>query len=414
MFNKFFADANKKETISWALFDFANSSYGLLILSFVFPIFFKEVLAPEATGDLWWGLAVSLSILIGGLLSPFIGASADHDGRRKKKLVFFTVCSIVGTAFLYFLGPGMLLIGFILFVLTNICFEIAQTLYDSFLPHITTPKTAGRISGLGWGLGYLGGIAAMLLLKPLYESGYIPGMESTYKLTFPLVALFFLITALPTFIYLKDKEIKKEAYSFLTLCKVAWQKTTKTIKEVKQHKNIALFLAAFFLLSDALVTIFAFVPIYAKTTLGLTMSEIVFIMLIVQLIGFPAVVFFGWLSDHKGAKKILLVTIILWAIVVIGLALATNKMMFYAVAILTAFVIGASQAVARSWYSKMIPQEKRGEFFGFNGFANKIAATLGPVMFGIISTVTANQRIAMASLLIFLLIAFILFTQVKE
>ncbi|MBI1970633.1 MFS transporter, partial [Candidatus Woesearchaeota archaeon] len=129
MIRAFFRDVSKKEAVSWAFYDFANSSYALLILSFVFPIFFRENIVGGQHGDFWWGLAVSGSILLCGLASPIIGAIADYDTKRKQKFIFFGLLSILGTALLYFTGPGLMLFSFTLFVFTNFCYQIAQTLY---------------------------------------------------------------------------------------------------------------------------------------------------------------------------------------------------------------------------------------------------------------------------------------------
>ncbi len=319
---------------------------------------------------------------------------------------------MIGTAGLYFTGPNMLLFALVLFIVTNLCFEIAVTLYDSFLLHVSTEETSGRISGLGWGLGYLGGIIAMLLLKPLYEAGY--SNLALYKLTFPLTALFFFIFALPSFIFLKEHKQVVKQKSLMSLIKIGITNTINTLKDIKKHKQVAWFLVGFYILNDALVTIFAFVPIYAKITLEMTFSEISILLLVVQLIGFPAAIFFGWLSDKKGSKRILLTTIVLWALIVLGISFAESKSFFYFMAVLTGLVIGSSQAIARSWFSKIIPKEKMCQFFGFNGFASKVAATTGPLIFGIISSTTGNQRLAMASLVIYFVVAFVIFARIKE
>ncbi len=410
----FFDGVKKKEAISWAFFDFANSAYGLLILSFVFPIYFKEVIAAGRYSDLWWGFAVSLSILIGGLAAPVIGSIADYDAKRKKKFIIFSVISMIGTASLYFTGPNMLLFSLFVFIITNIFFEIALTLYDSFLVHVSSEKNIGRISGFGWGLGYIGGIVAMLAFKPLYANGFIGDLEPLYKLTFPLTALFFFIFAMPSFLFVKEHlQIKKEE-PFLKIIKIGFKNTLKTLKEIKKHKKIGLFLLGFYLMNDALVTFFSFMPIYARTTLGISISEISLLLLIIQLIGFPSAVFFGWLSDKKGPKKILLSTIIVWCAIVVLAAIAASKPVFYAASMLIGLVIGSSQAVARSWFSKIIPKNRRCEFFGFNGFASKIAATTGPLVFGLVSSVTGNQRIAVFSLLLFFMASFLIFLKIEE
>jgi len=410
----FFDGVKKKEAISWAFFDFANSAYGLLILSFAFPIYFKEVIAAGRYSDLWWGFAVSLSILIGGLAAPVIGSIADYDAKRKKKFIIFSVISMIGTASLYFTGPNMLLFSLFVFIITNIFFEIALTLYDSFLVHVSSEKNIGRISGFGWGLGYIGGIVAMLALNPFYSKGFIGGLESVYKITFPLTALFFFVFALPSFLFIKENLQIKRKGAFLKIVKIGFTNTLKTLKEIKKHKKIALFLLGFYLMNDVLVTFFSFMPIYAKTTLGISISEISLLLLIIQLIGFPSAVFFGWLSDKKGSKKILLSTILVWCAIIALAAIATSKPIFYFASILTGLVIGSSQAVARSWFSKIIPKNRRCEFFGFNGFASKIAATTGPLVFGLISSITGNQRIAVFSLIFFFIASFMIFLRIEE
>lgn len=408
---QFLNEIAKKEALSWAFFDFANSSYYLLIGSFIFPIYFKEVVVGNNSGDFWWGLTLGISILLGAIFSPVVGAIADYDKNRKRKLVFFSILSMIGTASFYFTDSNTLLFTSLIFIATNLCFEIALTIYDSLLVQVSTKETAGRISGLGWGLGYIGGIIAMLLLKPIYDNAI---GSDLYRLTFPLTALFFLLFSLPTFIFIKDDIQTKSIKSFFSLIKIGCSSVYATIKGVKNYKNVSWFLLGFYFLNDALVTIFAFVPIYAKTTLLFSVSEITVLLLLVQIIGFPSSLFFGWLSDKRGSKKILLSTIFMWAMIVILSAFAPTRDLFYFVAILTGLVVGSSQSIARSWLSKIIPPEKRGEFFGFNGFASKISATTGPILFGSISVITANQRIAMLSILPFFVISFIIFAKVKE
>src|SRR3989344_2360859 len=414
LLNDFFREADKKQAISWAFYDFANSSYTILILSFVFPIYFKEVVVGVERGDFYWGLLVSISILLGGVLASVVGAIADYDSRKKVKFMTFAVVSMAGTALLYFTGSNKLLITSVIFMLANTSFELAQSLYDSFLARVSTKETVGRISGFAWGLGYIGGVAAILLLKPLFENGYSGDFEFGYKLVFPLTALFFFLFSLPAFFFIKDGSEGKSNQSLLALIKHGVQSVTGTLKNLKQHKDIAWFLVGFYFVNDALVTIFSFTPIYARSTFGMDFKEILTLLLIVQVAAFPAATLFGLLSDKKGSKKILLFTIAMWALIVALLAVATTITMFYILALMTALVIGSSQAIARSWLSKLVPEEKRFEFFGFNGFASKIAATTGPVLFGAVSVATGNQRWAMAALIPFFVIAFVIFAKIKD
>ncbi len=410
-----FIGINKKKFFSWAFYDFANSSYALLILSFVFPIYFKEVIVGVEKGDFYWGLIVSISILLGGLIAPIIGAIADYDDKKKQKFIFAAQLAIIGSGMLYFTDNGTILLASLVFIIANIGFEIAQVLYDSFLNQVAIKEVVGRASGFAWGFGYIGGVSAMLLLKPLYENGYaINSYEFLYKLTFPLTALFFLLFSLPAFIFLKDNEFSRVKYKISHLLITSFKRISNTVRNFKDYKNIGLFLLGFYFLSDALVTLFAFIALYGRETFMLSFSEVVILLLIVQIIAFPSAIFFGWLSDKKGSKKILLTTTLIWCLVVILLTISKTKILFYIIAFLSALVIGSSQAIARSWYSKLVPEEKRTLFFGFSGFSNKIAATAGPFIFGTISVLTSNQRFAMLSLLPFFMASFLIFLKVKE
>lgn len=411
---RFFEGVNKKEAISWALYDFANSSYSLLILSFVFPIFYKEAIAGPKVGDLYWGLITSLSILLGGLASPVIGAMADHDARRKSKWVVFALAAMAATGALYWSGPGLLFFASAAFMAANFFFEVAQTLYDSFLMHVSSPQTAGRISGLGWGLGYLGGVLAMLAFRPLYAEGFAGPHEPLYKLTFLATALFFFVFSLPAFLFIRERPAARHRPSWPALLRIGMRNVAVSLRKIRAHRTIAWFLLAFFLMNDALVTLFAFISIYAHDTLGLSVGEIIPLFILIQVLAFPCTLAAGWLSDRHGGRKFLLIALGVWVFITGGLAAAASKPVFYALGILTAFVIGSSQAIARAWLSKMIPLERRCEFFGFNGFASKVAATIGPVLFGGISVLTGSQRLAMLGLLPFFVAALVIFFRIPE
>jgi len=402
-----------KQAISWALFDFANSSYALIIISFVFPIYFKEVIAPGPLSDLHWGLIVSISTLASAIFSPIVGAMADYDAKRKTKFITFTLVAIAGTAALFLTGSDALLLAGSIFIITNLFYELAMVLYDSFLVTVSTEKTSGRISGLGYGLGYLGGIFAMLVLNPFFSSGYAGGLDSTYRLTFPLTALFFLLFALPAFIFIKEERTKGKSEPILNLFKIGFRNTLNTLKEIRKHKKIAWFMVALYFMHDGLTTIFVFIPIYLRNALLLNFSDIFTVFMIIQITGFPATFFFGWLSDKLGAKKILLSTIGIWILIVFLLSTTSSMAVVYVGAVLTGLVIGSSQAIARSWLSKIIPEEKRCEFFGFNAFASKAAAVLGPVVFGTISSL-ASPRLAMFALIPFFVISFVIFCKIEE
>ncbi|MDP3881426.1 MAG: MFS transporter [Nanoarchaeota archaeon] len=410
---RFFGKTDKKKALSWAFFDFGNSAYSVLILSLVFPLYYKEVIAGPALGDFYWGLIGGIAVVLAGLLSPLVGAVMDYESKKKRKFIAVTLLAAFTASLLFFTNSNSLIFASIIFIISYFFFLLAQSIYDSFLAHFASKKSTGKISGLGYSLGYLGGIIVMLLLHPFYSRGY----ESPilYKLTFPLTALFFIIFSIPLFISLKDNH-KRGKESLYNLVKISFRKVLDTLKGFKRRKNISLFLIAFYLMNDALVTIFAFTSLYAKQTLLLSISEIVIIALIVQVVAIPASLLFGALADKKGQKRILLFSIVVWIMVVILLVIAPpkNTLFAYIIAFLTGLTIGGSQSVARSWYSNIIPEKERFSLFGFNSFASKVSAVIGPLLFGAISSFMGNQRLAMFSLLFFFVASFLLFIRVKE
>jgi len=402
-----------KQAISWGLFDFANSPFAVIIISLVFPIYFKEVVAGDY-GDFYWGLIVSLSTIAAAFVLPIIGAISDYDMKRKTRFMTFAVLSMAGTALLYFSGPGMLLTTAIIFVITKFFYELAIVSYDSFLLTVSSRETAGEISGVGWGLGYLGSTVAMLLFLPLYGSGYAGALDANYRLTFPLTALFFLLFSIPAFLFIKEKlPSAKKKNAPCDLIKLGIKRAQTMFGEIRSNQPVTLFLVAFYFLHDALTTLFVFIPIYLRDMYMLGFSDIFILFIVILLVGIPSSVLFGWLSDKFGSKKILLGTIAVWMFIIVMIYTATSIRYLYVLAVLAGLVIGSSQAIARSWLSKIVPKEERSEFFGFNALSSKVAASAGPLLFGIIS-VTVDQRTAMLALLPFFVISFILFSRIKE
>ncbi len=413
MLKKLFGQGYVKQGFSWSLYDFANSSYAIIVASFIFPVLYRDLVAGKEKGDFYWGLITGVSILLGALASPLVGAMADEDKRKKRKFVFFVSISAVATSLLYFSGPNTLLFSSLIFILANAFFELAQTLYDSFLSRVSPKHLWGKVSGFAWGLGYIGGVAAMLIFKPWYERGFEGANLNNYLLTFPLTALFFLVFSLPMFFWVKDSEtavkirLHKLFYSGYTRIK-------NTFQNIVAHKNIFKFLLAFYFMNDAMATMFAFMPIFARTTIGMNFKDLTLILLGTQVLAFPAAWFSGWISDKVGQKPVVLLTVFGWFALTLMMAQSQTKTHFYILASLGALVMGSSQGAARAWLTKIVPEEKRSEFFGFNGFASKIAATTGPVIFGALSSFTGNQRYGVLAMLPFFVISFFIFLKVRE
>jgi len=392
---------NKKKIFIWTLFDFANTSFSIVVVTFLFAVYFKNTVADgKPIGDLYWSFGTSISMIVTALISPVLGAIADFSAGKKRFLLFFTIMCITATASLFFVGPGQILLGLILFIIANIGFD-----YDAFLPEVTVPKNYGRVSGYGFGMGYLGSLATLAIIYPFIQSG-------TIKETFPVAALFFLVFSIPFFLFIRDsrkKIVKTEPYHIIGLKRV-WS----TISHLKNYKNLAIFLLAYFFYIEGVNTIIFFSGIYASTTLGFTDTELLIFFLTVQTTAIAGSVVFGIIADSIGQKKTIMITLFMWLITVALAFFIYDKFGFYFVGLLAGASMGSSQSTSRSLMTKLTPEDKKTEFFGFYSFFGKSSAVVGPLVFGLVSFLSGSQRIAILSVGVFFVIGMLILSKVKD
>ncbi len=411
----------------WTLYDFANTSYSIVVVTFVFAVYFKETIAGgKPIGDLFWSLGISLSMIITAIISPILGAVADYSAGKKRFLLFFTLLCIVSTSLLFFTSSGAILLALILFILANIGFEASLVFYDAFLPEITVPKNYGRVSGYGFAMGYLGSLASLALIYPFIQNNLI-------KESFPVSALFFLIFALPIFFFIPDTRRKRpQKISFI---KIGAQRVTFTIKHLKNYKNLAIFLLSFFFYIEGVNTVIFFSGNYAKSSLGFSMQQLIVFFLIVQSTAIFGSIIFGVLSDSIGQKKSIVISLLIWIATLLfaygtsgegsflvlkfsklfnARAFNVEKTTFYIVGLLAGSVMGATQSTSRSLMSKLTPEERKTEFFGFYSFFGKSSAVLGPLVFGGVSYLTGSQSYAILSIIFFFLVGLIFLSFVNE
>lgn len=395
-----------KKIFIWSLFDFANTSFAIIVATFLYAVYFKKVVAQgEAIGDLYWSLATSISMTITAIISPVLGAIADYSSGKKRFLLFFTLLCIFSTSSLYFVNEGNILSGILLFVLANIGFEAGLVFYDAFLPEITEPKNYGRVSGYGFAAGYFGSLASLAIVFPFINDDKI-------RETFIISALFFLIFSMPLFIFLKDSRKKVERNeSFL---KIGYKRVWDTISHLKSYKNLAVFLLAFFFYIEGVNTVIYFAGNYAHTTMGFSEMELIYFFLTVQTTAIIGSIIFGIISDSIGQKKSIIYTLIIWIITVLLAYIIETKSQFYLVGLLAGAAMGSCQSISRAFMSLLTPPKKKTEFFGFYSFFGKSSAVVGPLVFGLVSYITDSQRIAIISIAFFFLIGMLILLKVKE
>ncbi|MBA4405664.1 MFS transporter [bacterium] len=409
--------SEKSNVFIWTLFDFANTSYSIVVVTFLYAVYFKQtVVGGRSVGDFYWSIGTSVSMLITALISPVLGAIADYSAGKKRFLLFFTLVCIISTCLLYFVNQGDIFLGLTLFILANVGFEAGLVFYDSFLPEITAPKNFGRVSGYGFAMGYLGSLSTLALVYPFINSGMI-------KETFPVSALVFFVFAIPLFIFIKDN--RKKVVKDKSFVKIGISRVFNTISHLKNYKNLSLFLLAFFFYIEGVNTVIYFSGNYASTTLHFTMEELIVFFLIVQTTAILGSLAFGLLADSFGQKKSLVLSLVIWIVTIIFAFASSDKngfviqhlsklfnveidsasrMSFYLVGLLAGSVMGATQSTSRSLMSRLTPYDRKTEFFGFYSLFGKSSAILGPLVFGYVSYITGEQRFAMLTISIFFVI----------
>ncbi len=397
---------NKKKIFIWTLFDFANTSFSIVVVTFLYAVYFKKIVAEgQSIGDLYWSLGTSIAMIITAIISPVLGAIADYSAGKKRFLLFFTLLCVVATSSLYFIGSGNVFWGIFIFILANVGFEAGLVFYDAFLPEITEPKNYGRVSGYGFAMGYLGSLATLAIIYPFIQLNLI-------KESFPVAALFFLIFALPLFIFLKDN--RKTPIVHESYFKIGVTRVWSTLSNLKNYKNLATFLLAYFFYIEGVNTIIFFSGNYASTTLGFSDTELLIFFITVQTTAIAGSVLLGIVADSIGQKKTIIISLILWLVTVLIAYLVHDKTGFYVVGLIAGIAMGSSQSTSRSLMTKLTPVEKKTEFFGFYSFFGKSSAVIGPLVFGLVSFITGNQRLAIISIGFFFLIGLLILTKVKD
>ena len=396
----------KKKIFIWTLFDFANTSFSIVVVTFLYAVYFKKVVAQgQPIGDLYWSLGTSIAMIITAIISPILGAIADYSAGKKRFLLFFTLLCIAATSILFFVGSGNVFWGVTIFILANVGFEAGLVFYDSFLPEITEPKNYGRVSGYGFAMGYLGSLATLAIIYPFIQAEMI-------KESFPVAALFFLIFSLPLFVYLKDN--RKKIVEHESYFKIGVTRVWNTLSHLKNYKNLATFLLAYFFYIEGVNTIIFFSGNYASTTLGFSETELLIFFLTVQTTAIAGSVILGIVADSIGQKKTIMITLVMWLITVLIAFLVQDKNGFYVVGLIAGAAMGSSQSTSRSLMSKLTPPEKKTEFFGFYSLFGKSSAVIGPLVFGLVSFISGDQRLAIISIGFFFVVGLIILTQVKD
>jgi MFS transporter, UMF1 family len=403
----------RREVLSWCLYDFGSSAFNTLVLTFIYSLFFAQVVAPDYnTGTVWWTRAVNISALAVAMITPVLGAIADSSGRKKAFLVAFATQSIVFTVALFFVGTDSAMLALAIFVIANIGFEAANVFYWAFLPDVSDDDNIGRVSGFGFFLGYLGGLVSLVIALQMIEK-WIPKTDHlNVRSTLLLVAGWFLLFALPMFLWVKQQKAAEPSTG--NPLRVGFSRLYGTLKHARHYKEAGKLLAARMIYNDGLATIIAVAAIYLGAVFDMEMREVLTMAIGLNVFAGIGAFAFGFIDDKIGGKKTIMISLVMLIVgTVIGTRVNTVGGFWFAAAII-GLMLGPNQAASRSLLSKLVPDEKQAEFFGLYSFSGKVSSLLGPLVYGSVVARTGDHKLAMTSIIAFFVVGGIMLMFVRE
>jgi MFS transporter, UMF1 family len=407
--------------ISWALYDWASSPFSAIIQTFVFAAYFvKSVATNEIIGSAQWGVGASIAGVIVGVLGPIFGAAADLGGRRKVWLAFFTLLCIIPTALLWTIkpSPDYVWLALILVGIGTIGVEGAYIFYNGMLPDLAPPGQIGRWSGWGWGMGYAGGLAALILSLEAFVNTKSPwfGLDRAaaepVRATFALTALWYAVFAIPLFLFTPDTPSKGKTFYQATI--EGGRLVRKTILEVKRYRYLLRFFIAKLFYIDGLTTIFAFGGIYAASTLHMNEQQVLQYGIALNISAGIGAFLLAFFDDPIGGKKMILLSLTGLAIFGMLALFAKSQFQFWIFGLLFGIFVGPIQASSRSFLARISPPELLNEMFGFYMLSGKATAFFGPLFFSWITYQTESQRWGMSTVLLFFLIGGIILSTIPS
>ncbi len=408
---------SKREIFGWAMYDFANSSYTTVVITYIYSAFFVSHIVPEdsALRDTYWSAAIVISTLLSVILAPVLGAMADLTGNKKIFLAVLTAISVTFTASLFFVNPGQVWLGISLLVFSNTAWMLSENFIASFLPEITTPENIGKISGIGWGIGYIGGLLSLILMIGLITADsetQLPEFVSQNQTAMLVVALFYLIAALPTFIFLKSRTQATIIHNSLSdVVKASSKRVINMMALINEYPILFRFFIPFTVYSAGIAVIVKFFGIYASEELKITGSFLIMAGAILQIASMLGAIVFGFIQDKKGAAFTLKASLIWWLLGILGIyfladiSLVFNmeiKYMFIVIAFVAGSALGATQSASRAVVGLITKPEDASLSYGLWGVFGKLAIVLGMV-FGPISDAVGRHNALLVVMAYFIL-----------
>jgi MFS transporter, UMF1 family len=381
----------RREVWAWAMYDFANSGYTTVVITAVFSAYFVAVVAGNAPWATFaWTVALAVSYALVMLTAPLIGAWADAHA-RKKTLLWLTTLGCVGfTAALYFASPGALLLAIAALVLSNYFFGTGENLIAAFLPELARPRALGRVSGWGWALGYVGGLASLgaSLAYIGWAQGHGQAAADFVPVAMLITAAIFLLASLPTLLMLRERAVPQPGNT----ARSAWAQVRHTLGHLERLPDLRRFLICTVLYQAGIQAVITLAAIYASQVFQFDTRQTIQLVLVVNVTAALGAFAFGHLQDRIGHVRAIALTLAGWIVMVLLAWAAPDERMFWVAANLAGLCMGASQSAGRAMVGLLAPPARQAEFFGLWGLAVKLASILGPLTYGAASWITGGDH----------------------
>lgn len=402
--------ASRREVFGWAMFDFANQAYTLLIVTVVYGDLFTRVIVGDAgdgyrLGNLLWSSALALSYLVVVMTAPVFGAVMDYAAVKKRFLLASYLATVLTTAALYWVDPGQIVLGFLLITLSSYAYCLGEAFIAGFLPDIAASREIGRVSGVGWSLGYVGGLLATAFTVLVLGEVSAENFERI-RWVGPFAAAFFLLCAVPTFLWLRERGQPQplpagQGYAALGLMRVAG-----TLRSLGYLRDLAVFMLSLLLAMSGLAIILAYAFIYGAQVIGWEEHVRLTMFIVTQLAAAVGAIGFGLIQDHLGARRTYLVTLLMWVMAILliwrtpQLTELANGLLgtaweaqyvFLVAGCAAGLALGSCQSAGRTLVGLFAPPGRAAEFYGFWGVATKLAAAFGLVAVGVLQAAVGLQ-----------------------
>lgn len=413
--------SSRRARAAWCLYDWANSAFPAVIITFVFATYFtKSVVGDPVAGTAMWGQAMGYSAFIIAIMAPILGGIADHTGRRKPWLFFSTGLCVVMTGCLWVVlpDPSMAITALLLVATANIAFEFGMVFYNAMLPDLVGSKKIGRLSGWGWASGYFGGVICLYLILELFITGGgdVFGLDAdtseNVRIAGPFVAVWMALFALPLFLLTPDRP--RTGVQITVAARKGLRELATTVAEARRHKNVFKFLIARMIYNDGLNTLFAFGGIYAAGTFGMEFKDLITFGIGMNVTAGLGALAFAWFDDRWGSKQVIYVSLI--ALIVLGTAilLVEDVMWFWIFGLSLGVFVGPAQSASRSLMARIAPEDIRTQMFGLYALSGKATAFLGPLAVGILTFAFDSQRVGMSAIIVFFVVGGLLMIGVRQ